>query len=73
MDTIDITPTKEGQEQLLALFVDQLVDDIKTTRRMPDRGILRSVIDLAFTAGFNAPRDTTEAMAQRERLTALVR
>jgi hypothetical protein len=70
MREVDITPTPEGQRNILRLFVDQIQADIVKPRREPDLDILGSIIDLAFTAGFNAPRDVEQATALREELVA---
>lgn len=53
-ETIDITPTREGQLQMLRLFGAQVLADVRKTRRDSDRQLIGSIVDLAFTLGFNA-------------------
>jgi hypothetical protein len=74
--TIDITPSAEGQETLLALFAQTVVADVKVARREADIALLQQVVDLAFIAGYNAGRreafDGTTGTT-RQRLQDLVR
>jgi len=79
--TVDLTPGAQEQENLLAFFAAQVMDDIKVARKSSDRRILRSIVDLAFTLGFNAASRSdvgtgtgrVQAMALRQRLADSVR
>lgn len=72
--TINLTPTPEGQETILAAFADSVLNDVRKARRDADVELLRGIVALAFTFGFNAKAlSATEAVAQRERLEDLVR
>jgi len=79
---VDITPSAQGQENLLAMFAGSILSDVKASRRSADVDLLQQVVDLAFIAGFNTyPKvgsgdgDATKAFiaAARQRLQDLVR
>ncbi len=73
---VDITPSAEGQENLLSIFASNILGDVKASRRLSDVELLRQVVDLAFIAGFNAGRaedGSGQTGATRQRLQDLVR
>jgi hypothetical protein len=69
---ISVLPTERGQKDMLRLFTEQVMADVRKSRREADSTILGGIIDLAFTLGFNAPRDAQLATDIRKRLVALV-
>jgi hypothetical protein len=75
---IDFTSDAQGQENILALFAQTVVADVKVARREADIALLQQVVDLAFIAGYSAGRNEdsrgiAEATETRQRLQRLVR
>ncbi|MEO6326077.1 MAG: hypothetical protein ABIQ65_15735 [Thermoanaerobaculia bacterium] len=71
-DTIDITPTHDGQIAIANRFARMIIADVKSTKRAAaDQELLAGLIDIVFTLGFNAPRHTIEAaLAEKEAILA---
>jgi hypothetical protein len=69
---VSVLPTERGQKDMLRLFAEQVMADVRKPRHEAASAILASIIDLSFTLGFNAPRDAEKAGELRERLVALV-
>lgn len=66
--TINIAPDQRGQLIILEQFATQIIEDVKTRRRKDDAALLSSIVDLAFTLGYNAPRDSLDkAVELRDR------
>ena len=81
-ETIDITPTAAEQANILELMAASILSDVRKARRDANVQLLRAVVDLAFTAGFNAashiPSDpfqstATAAIATRTKLEDRIR
>jgi len=50
-DSINMAPSAEGYRQIARMFAQNILEDVKVSRRADSRAIMRSLLDIAYSMG----------------------